>query len=191
MKTTENLVLDYTRADELARELIVLAQEYIQNFSKEEIEKKLWETYIFAREAHGDQTRKSGNPYIEHPLEASKILTALKPDLVTLQACILHDVIEDTPRTEEEIAEKFGSDVAKICQGVSKLSAVRYKGEERSIESLRKMLLAMVEDLRVILVKFADRLHNMQTLHFHPKAEKRERIALETLNIYAPIADRL
>ncbi len=113
----ENTVqLDYTRADELARELIEIAGGYIQNFSKEEVEQKLWDTYIFAREAHGDQIRKSGEPYITHPLEAAKILTVLKPDLVTLQACILHDVIEDTPRTEEEIAEKFGQDVAKICQ---------------------------------------------------------------------------
>ena len=183
--------LDYTQADILAHELIKIAQSYIKTQTPEEVEKIIWETYIFAREAHGTQIRKSGEPYITHPLEASKILTILKPDLISIQACILHDVIEDTERTEDDIREKFGDDVAKICQGVSKLSTIRYQGEERSIESLRKMLLAMTDDLRVIIVKLADRLHNMRTLHFHPKPEKRERIALETLNIYAPIADRL
>lgn len=183
--------LDYTRSDELANELIVIVQNYLTSHSQEEIQKIIWDTYIFAREAHGEQIRKSGAPYIEHPLEASKILTILRPDIITIQACILHDVIEDTEKTEDDIRELFGDSVAKICQGVSKLSAIKYQGEERSVESLRKMLLAMTDDLRVILVKFADRIHNMQTLHFHPKPEKRERIALETLNIYAPIADRL
>lgn len=159
--------------------------------SKPEIEKIIWETYIFAREAHGSQRRQSGEIYITHPLQATIILTNLKVDMVSLQACILHDVIEDTERTEDDIREIFGDEVAVICQGVSKLSAIKYKGEERSIESLRKMFVAMVNDLRIIMVKLADRLHNMQTLDFHPKPEKRQRIALETLNIYAPIADRL
>ena len=163
--------LDYTQADILAHELIKIAQSYIKTQTPEEVEKIIWETYIFAREAHGTQIRKSGEPYITHPLEASKILTILKPDLISIQACILHDVIEDTERTEDDIREKFGDDVAKICQGVSKLSTIRYQGEERSIESLRKMLLAMTDDLRVIIVKLADRLHNMRTLHFHPKPE--------------------
>lgn len=88
----------------------------MQTHSAEEIEKIIYETYIFARDAHGMQTRASGEPYIEHPLEASKIMTMLKPDLVSIQACILHDVIEDTDQTEDDIREKFGDDVAKICQ---------------------------------------------------------------------------
>lgn len=183
--------LDYTAADEQIRELIEIVRGYLTSVDSEKIEKILHETYIFAREAHGTQMRKSGEPYITHPLAATKILTALKPDLVSLQACILHDVIEDTEKTEDDIRALFGDDVAKICQGVSKLSTIKYQGEERSIESLRKMMIAMVDDLRVIIVKLADRLHNMQTLHFHPKPEKQTRIALETLNIYAPIADRL
>lgn len=187
----ENMTIDYTPADKLARELIEKVQAYLTSHTAEEIEKILWETYLFGREAHGDQRRKSGEIYITHPLSASLLLADLKPDIVSIQACILHDVIEDTPRTEEEIREKFGIDVAKICQGVSKLSAIKYQGEERSIESLRKMLFAMVDDLRVIIVKLADRLHNMQTLGFHSNPAKQERIALETLNIYAPIADRL
>ncbi len=155
------------------------------------IQQTIWDTYIFAREAHATQIRKSGEPYIEHPLEAAKLLLRLSPDLVTVQSCILHDVIEDTPQTEADIERLFGRSVAEICQWLSKLSTIRYRGEERTIESLRKMLLAMVSDLRVIMVKLADRLHNMQTLDHHPDPAKRERIALETLNIYAPIADRL
>ncbi len=157
----------------------------------ETIRKTIWDTYIFAREAHHGQLRKSGEPYIIHPLMAAELLLYLKPDLITIQSCILHDVIEDTPQTKEDIAARFGTDVAVICEGLSKLSAIRYRGEERSVESLRKMFIAMVEDLRVIIVKLADRLHNMQTLEFHPNKEKRDRIALETLNVYAPIADRL
>lgn len=188
-KNTE--IIDYSDADKLARELIEIVQWYLTTHSKDEIEKIIWETYIFAREAHGSQRRQSGEIYITHPLQATIILTNLKVDMVSLQACILHDVIEDTEWTEDDIRELFGDDVAVICQGVSKLSAIKYKGEERSIESLRKMFVAMVNDLRIIMVKLADRLHNMQTLDFHPKPEKRQRIALETLNIYAPIADRL
>lgn len=135
--------------------------------------------------------RKSGEPYIIHPIQACFLLVHLKPDLVTLQSCLLHDVIEDTDFDRKSIEKHFGSGVALICEGLSKLSAIKYRGEERTIESLRKMLVAMVEDLRVIIVKLADRLHNMQTLDHHPDPKKRERIALETLNIYAPIADRL
>ncbi len=164
---------------------------YFGKGSREKIQKTIWDTYIFAREAHDQQVRKSGEPYITHPLQAAKLLLRLSPDIVTVQACILHDVIEDTPKNEADIEKLFGKSVAEICQWLSKLSNIKYRGEERSIESLRKMLIAMVSDLRVIIVKLADRLHNMQTLDHHPDPVKRERIALETLNIYAPIADRL
>ena len=109
-------MIDYTQADILANELIELTQAYLTSHSKEQIRDILWDTYIFAREAHGDQKRKSGETYITHPLEASKLITTLKPDIISIQACILHDVIEDTPRTEDEIREKFGDEVAKICQ---------------------------------------------------------------------------
>lgn len=112
----ENMQMDYTRADELANELITIVQTYLTSHNKEQIRKIIFDTYIFAREAHGTQMRKSGEAYITHPLEAAILLTAIKPDIISIQACILHDVIEDTPRTEEEIAEKFGEDVAKICQ---------------------------------------------------------------------------
>lgn len=190
--TDETLIhIDYTETDRIAHELIDLISEYMTSVPRETIQKTIWDTYIFAREAHHGQMRKSGDPYIIHPLLASKLLLHLKPDLVTVQSCILHDVIEDTEKTKADIAEAFGDEVALICEWLSKLSAIKYRGEERSIESLRKMFIAMVEDLRVIIVKLADRLHNMQTLDFHPNPAKRERIALETLNIYAPIADRL
>jgi guanosine-3',5'-bis(diphosphate) 3'-pyrophosphohydrolase len=158
---------------------------------KKVIEKTLQDTYAFARKAHEGQLRKNGDPYITHPLEAAKLLLILKPDLVSIQSCILHDVIEDTACTKKCIEDHFGHEVAVICEGLSKLSAIKYRWEERTIESLRKMFIAMVDDLRVIIVKLADRLHNMKTLDFHPEPAKRERIALETLNIFAPIADRL
>lgn len=186
-----SLSIDYTQSDLIAHEIIESMVGYCSEDQRETIHNAIWETYLFAREAHGIQLRKSGEPYITHPLLAAKLLLRLKPDIITVQSCILHDVIEDTSKTEEDIEKKFGKNVAEICQWLSKLSTIRYRGEERTIESLRKMLIAMVDDLRVIIVKLADRLHNMQTLNHHPDPAKRERIALETLNIYAPIADRL
>lgn len=185
----DNSHLDYTESDRLLEEIITIAKSYIT--SDRDIAEVIKDTYIFARDAHEGQLRKSGEPYITHPLEAVKLLLTLKPDLVSIQSCILHDVIEDTSMTKEDIEARFGHDVSVICEWLSKLNAIRYRGEERTIESLRKMFIAMVGDLRVIIVKLADRLHNMKTLEFHPDPSKRERIALETLNIYAPIADRL
>jgi GTP diphosphokinase / guanosine-3',5'-bis(diphosphate) 3'-diphosphatase len=181
---------DYTEINLTVHHIIDVVASYMKA-SREDIQERIWWAYIFAREAHEGQMRKSGEPYITHPLEAVKLLLLLKPDIVSIQACILHDVIEDTPKTKNDIEKLFGEDVANICEWLSKLSAIRYFGEERTVWSLRKMLLAMVDDLRVIMVKLADRLHNMQTLDHHPDAKKRQRIALETLNIYAPIADRL
>lgn len=183
--------IDYTSSDAIALEIIDTMISYFGESERKIITETIWDTYLFARDAHSTQVRKSGEPYITHPLEAAKLLLKLKPDLVTVQSCILHDVIEDTPRDQDEIEKNFWKDVAEICQWLSKLSNIRYRWEERTIESLRKMLIAMVSDLRVIIVKLADRLHNMQTLDYHPDPAKRERIALETLNIYAPIADRL
>lgn len=183
--------LDYTYSEELVWDIIDTMRWYMWERWDESVGELVHATYVFARDAHGTQTRKSGDPYITHPLEAAKLLLSLMPDIVSVQSCILHDVIEDTERTKEDIENTFWKDVAHICEWLSKLSAIKYRWEERTIESLRKMLIAMVDDLRVIIVKLADRLHNMQTLEFHPDPKKRERIALETLNIYAPIADRL
>ena len=145
----------------------------------------------FGAEAHRGQKRKTGEPYIAHPVAAAEILAELRLDPDTIVAAILHDVIEDTPIAKAEIAAKFGNSVAEIVDGVTKLDQIKFKNrEEAQAESFRKMLLAMVRDLRVILIKLADRTHNMRTIGGMP-APRRRAIARETLDIYAPIAERL
>ncbi|MCP5327623.1 MAG: RelA/SpoT family protein [Sinobacteraceae bacterium] len=145
----------------------------------------------FGAEAHRGQKRKTGEPYISHPVAAAEILAELRLDPDTIVAAILHDVIEDTPIAKTEIAAKFGDNVAEIVDGVTKLDQIKFKNrEEAQAESFRKMLLAMVRDLRVILVKLADRTHNMRTIGGMPP-QRRRAIARETLDIYAPIAERL
>lgn len=191
MEAKSEIIINYSNVDKKVEKLIKNVCLYLTEFSPEYVSNEIKKAYIFARDAHHGVMRLSWDPYINHPVEATQILLDLKPDLYTIQACILHDVIEDTPRTYEDILQTFGSEVARICAGMEKLSKVRYAGEERTVWSLRKMFVAMSEDIRVIFVKLSDRLHNMKTLKYHPKKEKRERIALETLNIYAPIADRL
>ena len=149
------------------------------------------EAYEFGAERHEGQTRISGEPYITHPVAVADILADLKLDADTLVAAILHDVIEDTPTAKAEIASMFGQVVAELVDGVSKLDQIQFKNrQEAQAESFRKMLLAMVRDIRVIMVKLADRMHNMRTLGVMPPV-KRRRIARETLDIYAPIAERL
>ena len=147
--------------------------------------------YIFARDAHKGIIRKSGEPYIIHPLKAAEFLMEIKPDAVSIQACILHDVIEDTEYTYADIEQLFGKEIADICEGLVKVSNVKYKGEERSLETIKKTFLAMARDLRVIFIKLVDRIHNIQTLQYLPVEEKKQRIADETLKIYAPVAKRL
>ncbi|MGH9434656.1 MAG: RelA/SpoT family protein [Terriglobia bacterium] len=147
--------------------------------------------YEFSAREHRAQKRISGEPYVSHPLEVAGILADMKVDVVCLAAGMLHDVIEDTPATFEQIRRDFGAEVARIVEGVTKISRIEFfSPEDRQAENLRKMVLAMVEDLRVVLVKLADRLHNMRTLE-HLPVRKRARIARETLEIYAPIAHRL
>src|SRR5512145_1686154 len=147
--------------------------------------------YVFSALEHKGQIRHSGEPYLVHPLEVADILADMKLDTVCIAAGLLHDVVEDTLTTPERIREKFGEDVAHIVEGVTKIGAIPFQSnEERQAENFRKMLLAMVDDIRVILVKLADRLHNMRTLHHLPE-ERRLTIAQETLDIYAPIANRL
>jgi RelA/SpoT family (p)ppGpp synthetase len=149
------------------------------------------EAYDFGAERHQGQKRVSGEPYITHPVAVADILADLKLDADTLVAAILHDVIEDTPTAKAEIATIFGQVVAELVDGVSKLDQIQFKNrQEAQAESFRKMLLAMVRDIRVIMVKLADRMHNMRTLGVMPPI-KRRRIARETLEIYAPIAERL
>jgi len=147
--------------------------------------------YVFSAFEHKGQVRHSGEPYLVHPLEVANILADMKLDVVAVAAGLLHDVVEDTLTTIERISEHFGPDVAHVVEGVTKLSTIPFSSsEEYQVENFRKMLLAMVDDIRVILVKLADRLHNMRTLHFLSE-DRRVRIAGETLDIYAPIANRL
>ncbi len=149
------------------------------------------EAYEYGAAMHAGQFRQTGEPYIFHPLAVARILAEMRMDSTSLVAAILHDVIEDTPAAKDEVADRFGAEVASIVDGVSKLErASDQSREEAQAESLRKLMLAMTDDLRVILVKLADRLHNMRTLSTM-SAEKRRRVAQETLDIYAPIAHRL
>jgi len=151
----------------------------------------LRKTYIFSSEAHGSQKRMAGSPYIEHPLAVASILADMKMDTTTIAAGLLHDTIEDTNATVKDIKALFGNEIAFLVNALTKLSKMEFMTkEEAQAENFRKMLLAMAEDVRVILIKFADRLHNMKTLEHLPE-EKRKRIAAETLDIYAPIANRL
>jgi GTP pyrophosphokinase len=146
----------------------------------------------FATDAHYGQSRKSGEPYIVHSLHAARTLAEIGMDSVTIAAGLLHDVPEDTPITLDEISKKFGKEVAYLVDGITKLSKVRLEGSEKEyfLENLRKMFLAMAKDIRVVIIKLADRLHNMRTLEALPE-EKRGRIARETFEVYVPIANRL
>ncbi len=150
--------------------------------------RKAWE---FCVSHHKGQTRASGEPYIVHPLEVAEVLVEMKLDATAVAAALLHDAVEDTPATSEEISDKFGDQVAHIVEGVTKIDKIQFANrEDRQAENVRKMLLAMVSDVRVVLIKLADRLHNMRTLE-HLKADRQEAIARETLDIYAPLAHRL
>jgi GTP pyrophosphokinase len=147
--------------------------------------------YVFSAYEHKGQVRRSGEPYLVHPLEVADILADLRLDVVAIAAGLLHDIVEDTPTSIERVRDLFGPQVADVVEGVTKLSALQFaSSEERQAETFRKMLLAMVADVRVIMVKLADRLHNMRTLHYLPE-DRRFRIAQETRDIYAPIAGRL
>ncbi len=152
---------------------------------------KIISSYEFAAKAHANQLRSSGEPYITHPLAVAYILLELGMDTDTICAALLHDVVEDTDTTLEEIKKLFGQDVAMLVDGVTKLGKIPlFTKEEQQAENVRKILLAMSQDIRVIIIKLCDRLHNMRTLHYRPAAKQRN-TALETMNIYAPIAHRL
>ncbi len=172
---------------DLVDEIISTAKKYLWDNVWPQIQK----AYEFAKTAHWDQKRHSWEPYIIHPVKATIILMDLKPDLESIQTCLLHDVIEDCTVTKEEIEKEFGCDVANLCEWLVKVSKIKYKWEDRQLETIKKTFLAMAKDLRVIFVKLADRIHNMQTLQFHPKKEKRDNIANETMKIYVQIAKRL
>ncbi len=167
--------------------LSIKLSQYLKN---KDIE-KIWAAYRFSEQAHEGQMRKSGEPYISHPVAVACQLADLHLDVPTIIAALLHDVVEDTKITKQQVAEQFGNQVAELVDGLSKLEKIEFQSAtEAQAENFRKMLLAMSQDVRVILVKLADRLHNMQTLDVM-KPDKRRRIAKETLEIYAPIANRL
>ena len=150
------------------------------------------QAYVYSAQVHAGQVRMSGEPYLSHPLEVANILADMKLDTISISAGLLHDVVEDTHATEEDILKLFGSQVHRIVMGVTKISTLPFSGTRaRQAENIRKMLLAMADDIRVILIKLADRLHNMRTLEYHKKESKKRKISQETLEIYAPLAARL
>ncbi len=181
-------VQDYTTPEMLYKDLIDRVRKYHPSDDISLIEKG----YHTAEEAHKDQVRKSGEPYIIHPLCTAIVLADLELDKETIVAGLLHDVVEDTVMTVDDLKREFGEDVAHLVDGVTKLSKLKYQGNkaEFQADNLRKMFLAMAKDIRVIIIKLADRLHNMRTLQYQPEEKQRE-IARETLDIYSPIAQRL
>lgn len=166
--------------------------ERVRAYDPDVDEDRLNRAYVFTVQMHGSQKRASGDPYFSHPVEVAGLMTDLKMDQDTIITALLHDTVEDTLTTIEDIEKKFGPEVARLVDGVTKLSKIEAQTEdERAAENLRKFLLAISDDIRVLLVKLADRLHNMRTLHFIKSPEKRRRIAKETMDIYAPLAERI
>src|ERR1043166_222148 len=165
--------------------------EKVRSYNPDANEDLLNRAYVYAMKAHGAQTRASGDPYFSHPLEVAAILTGLKLDDATIVAALLHDTIEDTEATRAEIDQIFGHEIGALVEGLTKLKRLELVSREaKQAENLRKLLLAIADDVRVLLIKLADRLHNMRTLEFVPAASRR-RIAEETLDIYAPLAGRI
>lgn len=164
----------------------------VHAYAPQAAEDQLNAAYVYAMMKHGTQKRASGDPYYSHPVAVAGILTEIQLDEASIVAGLLHDTIEDTDATYEEIDSLFGTEVAELVAGVTKLTELEYRSEQsKQAENFQKFILASVQDLRVLLVKLADRLHNMRTIHFVPKEEKRKRIARETLEIYAPLARRV
>jgi guanosine-3',5'-bis(diphosphate) 3'-pyrophosphohydrolase len=165
--------------------------ERVRKYNPNTDENMLNRAYVYAMKAHGEQKRASGDPYFSHPLEVAAILTDHKLDDATIVAALLHDTIEDTETTRAEIDQLFGEDIGHLVEGLTKLKRLDLVSREaKQAENLRKLLLAIAEDVRVLLVKLADRLHNMRTIE-HMKPEARRRVAEETLDIYAPLAGRI
>lgn len=169
-------------------ELVERVKSYDPNADEDAINR----AYVFAMKMHGSQKRASGDPYFSHPIEVAGILTKYRLDSSSIITALLHDTIEDTPATLEDLEKLFGSEIARLVDGVTKLSRIEMQSDHaKQAENLRKLVIAMSEDIRVLLVKLADRVHNMRTLHYIQKPEKRRRIALETMEIYAPLAERI
>ena len=166
--------------------------ERVRAYDPDADEDLLNRAYVFAMKAHGAQLRASGDPYFHHPVEVAGILTGFKLDSASIATALLHDTVEDTGATLDDIERLFGRTVARLVDGVTKLNRLELQSAQTAqAENFRKLLLAMSDDIRVLLVKLADRLHNMRTLHFIKSPEKRRRIAAETMEIYAPLAERI
>ncbi|MEQ8333007.1 bifunctional (p)ppGpp synthetase/guanosine-3',5'-bis(diphosphate) 3'-pyrophosphohydrolase [Nisaea sp.] len=166
--------------------------ERIKNYDPGMDEDALNRAYVYAMKMHGSQKRASGDPYFSHPLEVAGILTDMRLDNSTIITALLHDTIEDTDATPEDIKRLFGEDILRLVDGVTKLTRIELQSDRtKQAENFRKLVLAMSEDIRVLLVKLADRVHNMRTLHFIESPDKRRRIAAETMDIYAPLAERI
>lgn len=166
--------------------------ERVRDYDPDADEDLINRAYVYSVKMHGSQKRASGDPYFSHPIEVAGLMTDLKLDQQTIVTALLHDTVEDTLTTIGEIEKLFGKEIARLVDGVTKLSKIEAQtADERAAENLRKFLLALSDDIRVLLVKLADRLHNMRTLHFIKNEEKRRRIAGETLDIYAPLAERI
>lgn len=166
--------------------------ETVKSYDPHADEDALNRAYVFAMKAHGSQKRASGDPYFSHPLEVAGILTDYHLDTGSIITALLHDTIEDTEASMEEIERQFGHEIGRLVDGVTKLTRIEFQSDQaKQAENFRKLVLAMSEDIRVLLVKLADRLHNMRTLHHIGNPEKRRRIAMETMDIYAPLAERI
>ena len=164
----------------------------VKNYNKFLNPETLTKAYNFALKVHKDQKRESGDPYLIHPVAVADILTELKLDSATIATGLLHDTIEDTKTTYKTVEKEFGKEVADLVEGVTKISEIEGKAIENSkAENIRKLILATSKDIRVLLVKIADRLHNMRTLNFISDESKRLKIAKETMEIYAPLSDRM
>src|SRR5579864_2704612 len=166
--------------------------ERVKSYDPHADEDALNRAYVFSMKAHGAQLRASGDPYFSHPVEVAGILSGMKLDCASIITGLLHDTVEDTLATLADIERLFGADIARLVDGVTKLSRLELQSDQtKQAENFRKLVLAMSEDIRVLLVKLADRLHNMRTLRFIKDAEKRKRIARETMDIYAQLAERI
>lgn len=171
------------------RELAAIFEKAQSPFSQND-QALIEKAYTFAREAHKNQKRNSGEPYFQHCIEVAKNCASFGADATTISGALLHDTLEDTAVTEESLTELFGEEITFLVNGVTKLGKLKYQGVERHVESMRKFFIALAEDIRVLIIKLADRLHNIQTLE-HVPPEKQRRIAVETIEVYAPLAGRL
>ncbi|MDX9689261.1 MAG: bifunctional (p)ppGpp synthetase/guanosine-3',5'-bis(diphosphate) 3'-pyrophosphohydrolase [Proteobacteria bacterium] len=167
--------------------------ERVKSYDPTADEDLLNRAYVFSMQAHGNQTRESGDPYFSHPLDVAGILTEMKMDSAAIATALLHDTVEDTGVTLADIEKHFGAEIARLVDGVTKLSRIEFQNDQaaKQAENFRKLVVAMSTDIRILLIKLADRLHNMRTLHFVKNPDKRTRIARETLDIYAPLAERI